>query len=291
MKESNKIIHSLWIGKVLSNIELLTIKSFVANGHDFFLWVYDIIEAPIPEGVTIMDANTIIPSDKIFRYKNKNQFGHGKGSLGGFSDIFRYKLLYENGGWWVDMDVTCLKPLDFVEDYVFRKHHELDLVGNVMKCPKRSELMKLCYERAILEVDENNVDWHKPITILNDYVKLLGLSSKIKDFSNQDNWPEISKMLLKKNEIPDTWRAIHWANEEWRRNKIEKNFFMNKSTLGQLMNSHNIKSGKMSILKRINYSFKLSFSYQRIFSIPKKVFNFFKWHLEWHLNSGSKEQN
>src|SRR6185312_16640543 len=43
----------------------------------------------------------------------------GNGSLAGFSNFFRYKLLLENGGWWVDMDTVCLRPFhSFAPEYV-----------------------------------------------------------------------------------------------------------------------------------------------------------------------------
>jgi len=157
----NKIVHGLWIGKTLSNIEILTMKSFMKHGHDFYLWVYDEIVTPIPAGVVVKDAAEIIPRRQVFCYKKHNQWGEGKGSYAGFSDIFRYKLLYEYGGWWVDMDIVLLKPLDFTEPYVFRNHDKLPVVGNVLKCPKGSKLMLDCYNKAIAEVDENNTDWFK----------------------------------------------------------------------------------------------------------------------------------
>ena len=220
MGEDNKIVNALWIGKKLSVTELLTIKSFLQNGHSFVLWAYDKIETTLPEGTILKDASEIIPRDKVFSYKFSNQFGHGKGSYAGFSDVFRYKLLFENGGWWTDMDVTCLKPLDFTEEYVFRTHHSLPLVGNIMKCPKNSMLMKKCFEEASAQVDENNRDWHLPIQILVDNVQLFELSNYIKDFSNADSWNLIRKLLKQKTILPKKWYVIHWVNEEWRRNNV-----------------------------------------------------------------------
>ena len=234
MKDDNKIIHGLWIGKDLSPVELLCISSFIANGHEFHLWAYDNIETELPAGVILEKASDIIPKERVFCYRHFNQFGHGKGSYAGFSDIFRYKLLYEKGGWWVDMDVTCLKPFNFNEPYVFRVHQVLPVVGNIMKCPAGSELMKLCYDQAIKQIDENNTDWHKPIQILNDNIKKLGLNDYIKYLSNQDKWSVVRKFLVMDKRIPVDWYAIHWINEEWRRNKLNKNRLYKNSALGNL---------------------------------------------------------
>jgi len=229
MRTSNQNIHALWIGKKLAPTEQLTIKSFQRNGHIFHLWAYDDIETEIPEGCVIHNAADIIPRDEVFCYNYSNQFGHGKGSYAGFSDIFRYKLLYEHGGWWTDMDVTCLKPLDFEDDYVFRTHHSLPLVGNVMKCPKGSGLMLQCYQQAKEQVTAENRDWHLPIQILADNVKGLGLEKYIREFSNPDSWNLIRKLLRKNFSPPGHWYIIHWVNEEWRRNNIDKTYALKKS--------------------------------------------------------------
>src|SRR5262249_54280435 len=43
--------------------------------------------------------------DKVFVYQAE---GFGKGSPSAFSNYFRYKLLAEKGGWWIDTDVVRL---------------------------------------------------------------------------------------------------------------------------------------------------------------------------------------
>lgn len=258
MDDGNKIVNALWIGEHLSSVELLTIKSFLNNGHSFVLWAYDEIKTELPKGVILKDANEIFPKSKVFSYKYSNQFGHGKGSFAGFSDIFRYKLLYLHGGWWTDMDVTCLKPLDFETDYVFRTHHDLELVGNIMKCPKNSLLMKKCFEEAVEKVDKNNRDWHLPIQILVDNVKELGLTSYIRNFSNQDSWNLIRKFLSKNIEIPQEWYVIHWVNEEWRRNRIDKHTFLKKSLFVKLADINNVCIKKPGFFKSLTIRFKLS---------------------------------
>lgn len=252
----NQIVHGMWIGATLSSMEVLTIKSFVSKGHQFYLWAYDNLILEEIDGLTIKNAADIIPRKDVFSYKNKNKFGHGKGSFAGFSDIFRYKLLYEFGGWWVDMDVTCLKPFNFAEEYVFRAHHELDVVGNVMKCPKGSSLMNSAYEEAMLEVNEQNTDWHKPIEILNKYVKQYQLEKYIKnDLALPDDWRVILKMIKgKSNQSTEPCYLIHWLNEEWRARNLSKDLIRIESTLGELMTAHGIlKSDYTFMEKQLNY--------------------------------------
>jgi len=271
MRQENLTVNALWIGKNLSPTEILTIKSFLHHGHQFILWAYDKIETPVPEGTIVKDANEIFPRKHVFCYKYSNQFGHGKGSYAGFSDIFRYKLLYLYGGWWTDMDVTCLKPLDFEDEYVFRTHHSLPMVGNIMKCPPNSKLMQRCFEEAVKKVDENNRDWHLPIQILVDNVYNLGLEKYIREFSNPDSWNLIRKFLKNSPELSTDWYIIHWVNEEWRRNKIAKNAFKKKSLMFYLMQKHKIDLKKTSPLKSITLSFKLSKIYFAINLIKNKL--------------------
>ncbi len=233
-------IHALWIGSSLSPIELLCIHSFLEHGHEFHLWVYDTIETLLPEKVIIENASEIIPKEDVFCYQNSNQYGHGKGSFAGFSDIFRYKLLYEHGGWWADMDVVCLKPLDFEEDYVFRTHHDFPVVGNIMKCPKGSNLMLDCYQEAKAMVDAQNKDWNKPIEILNRNIEKHQLSKYIQEISNPDSWLVVAKFLLKSKKLNEKWHVLHLLNEEWRRHKLDKNAYCKRTTIGKLMKKYQI---------------------------------------------------
>ena len=108
MQTENFVVQGLWIGSNLELMEQLSIKSFLANGHHYHLYVYEPVKN-VPKGVMVQDANAVIPSREIFAYAN----GPGRGSVSAFSNIFRYQLLYEKGGWWADLDVVCLRPFDF----------------------------------------------------------------------------------------------------------------------------------------------------------------------------------
>lgn len=279
LQQDNDNVHSLWIGTRLSRLELLCIQSFIYNGHTFILWAYETLENDIPGGCQVRDANEIIPRSRVFSYMNKNQFGHGKGSYAGFSDIFRYKLLYEQGGWWADMDVTCLKPLNFEVPYVFRTHHDLKVVGNIMKCPPKSALMKRCYERAVAEVHADNRDWNKPIQILNDAIEELGLQQYIVEMSNRDSWNDVRKLITGKKEIPGNWYVIHWVNEEWRRNGINKNYSGRNSTLRNLYEKYQVPLKKLPLGEKLKIRLKLSF----LLSAMKYLWSWGWGHVEYYL--------
>ena len=94
----------------MSTMEQLSINSYLKNGHEFHLYAYGKIKN-VPDGAILKDANTILSKDKIFK-DSRNLFA-------AFSDWFRYKMLYENGGWWVDLDSVCVQFFDVEEDYCF----------------------------------------------------------------------------------------------------------------------------------------------------------------------------
>jgi hypothetical protein len=100
-----------WHGAPLSRMERLSMVSFLRHGHPVDLYVYD-EPASVPAGVRLMDAHQILSADLIFRHRRT-------GSLASFADWFRYQLLLERGGFWVDADVVCLQPFTFRDPVVF----------------------------------------------------------------------------------------------------------------------------------------------------------------------------
>lgn len=107
----SEIVNGFWYG-TLTPLQIISLQSFVNNGHQYKLWIYPDagkglkFSEPgldIPAGIEVCDANEIIP----FRYF----FKHWTGSVATFADMFRYKLLYERGGWWADLDIINLAPL------------------------------------------------------------------------------------------------------------------------------------------------------------------------------------
>lgn len=105
------VIQSLWIGPRLSTMERLSVFSFLDQGHEYHLYTYEDV-AEIPRGAVVRDAREILPASAIFQYADYETYS-------GFSNFFRYKLLIERGGWWVDTDVVCLKRFAFDSDHVF----------------------------------------------------------------------------------------------------------------------------------------------------------------------------
>lgn len=135
-RNGNSVIQGLWIGAELSVMEQLSVSSFLRNGHQYHLYVYD-EPRNIPAGTVVKDAAEILPPSDIFQYK-------GRPSYAGFSNFFRYKLLLERGGWWADTDTVSLKPFDFSAEYVFSSEMSRGrevINSGIIKAPAGSRLM------------------------------------------------------------------------------------------------------------------------------------------------------
>lgn len=162
------IIQSLWIGDSLGPLQRLSIASFRHFDHEYHLYCYRPV-ANIPASVTCRDGNEILSESEIFSY----QTGPGQGSVAAFSNLFRYKLLMDRGGWWVDADVVCLRPFEFPEPVVLAGAYRLDerslarricarftslisgrqpgsynVATAIIKLPPRHAVARLCYETA-----------------------------------------------------------------------------------------------------------------------------------------------
>jgi hypothetical protein len=252
LSEDNRVVHGLWVGSTLSNLEVLTLLSFVNNGHEFRLWTYDDFQSAVPRGVTLCDASNIIPKEKVFRRRHDDPvLGIGKGSIGSpFSDLFRYRLLYEHGGWWTDMDVTCLRPLSHEMPYYFRAHPILPVIGNVIKAPRESELMAAVIEESERRCDAGTLDWLLPNRILNHHIKVLGLQQYIRNEDGpRDWWEDIRPMVIGRRKPMPSWSFIHWMNEEWRSRGLNKDDMIKGSTLGNLAFLHGLPVRRPSLLE------------------------------------------
>jgi len=216
----NKLIQGLWIGSSLSIMEQLSIASFLSNGHDYHLYIYDAIQN-VPAGATVLDANEILPASMIFQYQQHK-------SVSGFSNFFRYKLLFEKGGWWADTDVVCLKPFDIAGEYVFSS----EIAGGkefincgVVKAPPGSRAMEyawnICQTKQPEKLTWGEVGPH----LIAESIKAFGIDRfvmrpRIFCPLGYAEWDSV----LNPNQpcdLDDSY-AIHLWNEMWRRNKMDK---------------------------------------------------------------------
>jgi len=216
------IIQGLWVGNELSVMEQLSIASFLRNGHEYQLYVYDDLKN-IPSGTTIKDGNEILPASRIFQYKQQ-------ASYSGFSNFFRYKLVLERGGWWVDTDTICLKTFDFEAEYVFSSEFamgEVFINSGIFKAPPGSDVMSYAW-RVCESKDPERIIWGETGPRL--------MAAAVREFSLESytQAPEVfcpigyadwHKVLEPDAELKlsDRSYAIHLWNERWRAAGQDKN--------------------------------------------------------------------
>jgi hypothetical protein len=106
---------------------------------------------------------------------------YGETNYGGIgyivaSDLFRYKLLYEKGGWYFDTDCLLLKPLTplFDRDYVFGWELETSVNNAVLKFPKGDELLDQLYKECVQINPETYTPWTVH-TLFHQYLKKFNL--------------------------------------------------------------------------------------------------------------------
>ena len=219
-----EIIQSLWIGRPLSLIEQLAITSFLQNGHEFHLYCYADV-ANIPAGAKVLDGSTILPASEIFRYRS----GSGRGSVSAFSNLFRYKLLLENGGWWADTDVVCLLPFDFAEPVVIASEHTPSgtrAATAAIRLPRGHAIAQRCYDAARRK-NPRTVKWGETgPQLLDRIVSEGGFRASMKgpqDFCPVPYW-EWESLLQPQGDWPPAMsgaHAIHLWHELWRRKGVE----------------------------------------------------------------------
>ena len=120
----HQTFNAFWHGAQLSPMHWACLGSFVERGHRLRLFAYQ--DVAVPAGVTLEDARRIMSERELFEFEK---------SFSAFSNIFRYKMLLEHGGWWVDTDVYCLAE-DIAEcTYAWARQDEDSINGAILRFP------------------------------------------------------------------------------------------------------------------------------------------------------------
>ncbi|NIZ62986.1 glycosyltransferase family 2 protein [Sedimentitalea sp. CY04] len=128
-------IASLWIGGNLSWLEQVCLKSFADHGHRTILYTYEGV-SNAPEGVEVMDANSIFPNTNFIRHKES-------GSPAVHADAFRYRMIQLQNVVWVDADILCVQPWDTQNEFIFGWEKKNRVVCNaVLGLPRFSRTLE-----------------------------------------------------------------------------------------------------------------------------------------------------
>lgn len=208
-------IQSLWIGPRLSVMERLALTSFVHHGHEVELYTYAPVDG-VPPGVTVREGNEILPESMIFTYRDHHSYS-------GFSNYFRYRLLLERGGCWVDMDLVALQPLSFDAEHVFSSEDakgEQFVTTSFIKAPAGSPVMQRAWEVCAAK-DRAQIRWGETgPSLLRTVVAALGMCAHVRPPAVFCPIPYRSWESLLTGDapaIPGEAVAVHLWNEMWRR--------------------------------------------------------------------------
>jgi hypothetical protein len=216
------IIQCLWIGRALSPLEQLSIRSFLANGHEVHLYLYEQAEG-VPRGTRVRNAERVLPRSAQFLYRDHPSYA-------GFSNFFRYRLLLEKGGWFVDLDNICLRPFDFTADYVFSSEDVLEggTKANVgaTKVPAGCELMADLWPQCEA-FDVSTLAWGEcGPKLMAQAIRRHGLDKFVQPpraFCPLPWWDWRNVLDPDADcDPPEATYAIHLWNEMWRRAGVDK---------------------------------------------------------------------
>jgi len=142
--KTRKVVNMLWIDLGNNDIFNVAIRSWLSKGFSINLYTNNLSMID-NSNVNHIDYKEIldVPIDNILQ----------------FSDLFRYKLLYDKGGLFVDADMVLLNDFDFSnKDYIISSEHTfqsgafksiLNFVPNIgiLKFPKGSPFLAEVIEK------------------------------------------------------------------------------------------------------------------------------------------------
>ncbi|MGX7953612.1 hypothetical protein ACWPM1_13750 [Tsuneonella sp. HG249] len=128
-------LNTLWFEGRLGYMEQLSIASALAQGHQVRIFSYNPgTLAGVPDAVEMRDAREVMDDERRVRlFEGKYK------ALG--SDFFRYELFAKGLGYWMDLDVILLRPLDYELDHVFGWEHDTSINGAILKLPADSPML------------------------------------------------------------------------------------------------------------------------------------------------------
>lgn len=241
---------ALWIEGPLSRLEQLSLVSMMACGHQVRLYTYDPGLAA-PAGVTLADANDIIPKDQLFRSTTTV----GKGSWGPFSDIFRFKLLHDLGGVWSDMDVVFVKPVDFISgNLLFASEHVYTPANTESRkaapttcfiaAPKGDAMIAMCLEQMTANGKSLKVWSNAGPGVVQRVIGKTGRTDCILNpdiFCSVSHW-EIGKLITGFHPIHPHAFGVHFWNEVWRWNFLDKNMSFEPVSIYERLKKYYLKA-------------------------------------------------
>jgi hypothetical protein len=261
------IYQTFWMGKSFSNLEYMSLNSFIKNGCIVHLYTYQKEIINIPDKVIIKNASDILPKSELFTYSND---GLGKSSISAFTNLFRFKLLFEKGNYWIDTDLVNIKKFNNTSPFVFTSepqefNYKIEyckknrISSFIIKIPKNSYIAYYAYLLCLeskKDVLNGVLKWGMGPKAMKSTIIKFELDGYVKPwyftcncachhfmslFDNEYK-VDMTNINLKNNEkyinyfsnledkYEDTY-FIHLWNQFWNRNNINKNSNFKKNSI------------------------------------------------------------
>jgi hypothetical protein len=143
-------LNTLWLGSQLGDLELACLESAVRVGHRLRVFSYDKLDR-LPEGAEAVHASEVMSFDLLSSYMRRSTY-----SLA--ANIWRYALLRNGPGVWIDADFYLLRPIVASGDYLFGWLNEKRIGNGVLRLPPDSELLKKLWDFVSNESTAGSLD-------------------------------------------------------------------------------------------------------------------------------------
>jgi hypothetical protein len=218
-------VNSFWHGTDFTNLELLCISSFLKNGVNYNLYVYE-RPSNLPDGVTVRNAGEIVPRERLFTYQAGT---FNLGSVSGFSNLFRFTLIHELGGWWSDTDVCYVNGFADERPQVFfaepSQGGEFRTGTAVFKGSPGSPVLRYCLDRFAEKDPTKIVHGETGPSLLTEAILASQAESEVEESALvfPVPWWEYQRLFWDEELSVEESSAVHFWNAMLRSSQIDKN--------------------------------------------------------------------
>ena len=142
-RETAQEFRTFWVGPPLTAYEDLSLTSLVARGQRVLLYSYD-KTLRVPDGVELVDANEVLPADRIHEFLHPN----GEASPTLHANLFRYEALHKFGGWYCDLDIVLVGDSPPSTEVYLAREDETFVNNAVLRFPPGAPFMAAAAEAA-----------------------------------------------------------------------------------------------------------------------------------------------
>jgi hypothetical protein len=216
---------TFWHGRGLGPYNLLGPRSFVDFGHRVELFTYD-RDIEVPDWIVRRDANEIWETAHVMSY----QKDLGRGSFALHANLFRYAMLHQLGGWWIDLDMVLLQPKLPADDIYFCLERSDPLRGafSILKFPPGHPALAEAVERCVA-LNEQPLYGETGPDLFTEMIAKYGLARFGRPFPEAYPISALDILALfdpdRRGEVQNRCAASHFLhlfNETWRRAGIPR---------------------------------------------------------------------